>query len=229
MMMTLTSTIKGSPGRERRAKNQKGSFMVEFAIVGWTLFFLMAGVLQLGLNMSRAMTAAAVCRDANVLTVRGIDLSQTANQQLIGRAASGLGLSASGSWTPSSSGTAAVYISKVMLVGPLECANGVANFDGTSSTCPNLNKYVIAMRIGMGNTSRWTSAVGTPASTPQSNGTLTDSQICTVAGNITTAFPADLSLTADEYTWVSEVFADTSNINFFTFLTPSAIYMRNLS
>jgi hypothetical protein len=228
-MMTEISKTKKNLGLKRRARNQKGSFMVEFAIVGWTLFFLMAGVLQLGLNMSRAMTAAAVCRDANVLTVRGIDLSQSTNQQLISRAAAGLGLSQSGSWTPDANGTAAVYISKVMLVGPLECANGVANFDGTSSTCANLNKYVISMRIGIGNTTRWSSAVGTPASTPRSDGTLTDAQICTVAGNVTTAFPTDLALAADQYTWVSEVFADTSNINFFSFLTPSAIYMRNLS
>jgi hypothetical protein len=227
--MIKISNTKGISGPRRRARRQKGSFMVEFAIVGWTLFFMMAGVLQLGLNMSRAMTAAAVSRDANVLTVRGIDLSQSTNQQLISRSAAGLGLSQSGSWTPDPHGTAAVYISKVIYVGPLECANGVANFDGTSSTCPNLNKYVIAMRIGIGNTTRWSSAVGTPVSAPQSDGNLTDAQICTVAGNVTTAFPTDLALSADQYTWVSEVFADTSNINFFTFLTPSAIYMRNLS
>jgi len=228
-MMIEISKTKSNPRLGRRVRSQKGSFMVEFAIVGWTLFLMMAGVLQLGLNMSRAMTAAAVARDANVLTVRGIDLSQSSNQQLIARAAAGLGLSQSGSWTPSSSGTAAVYITKVILVGPIECGNGVSNFDGTTATCPNLNKYVIAMRIGMGNTTQWSSAVGSPASTPGSNGYLLDSQICTVAGNVTTSFPTDLSLTADQYTWVSEVFADTSNINFFSFLTPSAIYMRNLS
>ena len=85
------------------------------------------------------------------------------------------------------------------------------------------------MRIGIGNTSRWTSQVGTPASTPGSGGYLTDAQICTVTGNVTTAFPADLNLSADQFTWVAEVFADTSNINFFSFLTPTAIYMRNLS
>jgi hypothetical protein len=203
--------------------------MVEFAIVGWTLFFLMAGVLQVGLNMSRAMTAASVCRDANVLTVRGIDLSQSANQQLIARSANGLGLSSSGSWTPNPNGSAVVLISQVYLVGPQECANGVSNFDGTTSTCPNLNKYVISMRIGIGNTTKWTSLIGNPASTPGSNGYLTANQICTVAGNVTTAFPSDLGLSADQYTYVAEVFADTSNINFFTFLTPSAIYMRNFS
>jgi hypothetical protein len=85
------------------------------------------------------------------------------------------------------------------------------------------------MRIGIGNTTAWTSAIGTPASTPGSNGKLTDNQICTVAGNVTTAFPTDLALTADEYTYVAEVFADTSNIKFFSFLTPANIYMRNLS
>ena len=227
--MTRMADTGGVRGKARRAARQKGSFMVEFAIVGWTLFFLMAGTVQVGLNMSRAMTAAEVCRDANVLTVRGIDLSQSSNQQLIARAAAGLGLNQSGSWTPDPNGSAVVYISQVKLVGPIECANGVANFDGTTNTCPNLNKYVITLRIGIGNTSRWTSQVGAPASTPGTGGKLTDAQICTVAGNVTTAFPADLALAADQYTYIAEVFADTSNINFFSFLTPSALYMRNLS
>ena len=86
--------------------------MVEFALVGWTLFFLMAGVLQIGLSMNRAMTAAEVCRDANVLTVRGIDLSQANNQQLIARTAAALGLNQSGSWTPDPNGTAVVSSSR---------------------------------------------------------------------------------------------------------------------
>jgi len=228
--MKNTLKTNNTAGLERRrARRQKGSFMVEFAIVGWTLFLMMAGVLQVGLNLSRAMTAASVVRDANVLTVRGIDLSQTQNQELVARSAAGLGLSSSGSWVPSSTGTAVVYISKVIMVGPIECANGVTGFDGTSGTCPNLNKYVISMRIGIGNTTRWTSAIGNPASTPQSNGYLTDNQICTVAGNVTNSIPSAFALTADQYTFVSEVFADTSNINFFSFLTPTAIYLRNLS
>ena len=226
-MTTIRNLPKDTPSR--RAARQKGSFMVEFAIVGWTLFFLLAGTLQVGLNMGRAMTAASVCRDSNVLTVRGIDLSQSTNQQLITRAAAGLGLNQSGSWAPDSNGSGVVYITKVLKVGPLECATGVANFDGTTTTCPNLGQYVIAMRIGIANTTRWTSQVGTPASTPGTGGKLTDAQICTVTGNVTTAFPADLALSPDQYTYVAEVFADTSNINFFSFLTPSAIYMRNLS
>ena len=217
------------PGRRRRSNRQKGSFMVEFAIVGWTLFYMMAGTLQIGLNLNRAMTAASVCRDANVLTVRNIDLSLSSNQQLLTRAGAGLGLNQSGSWAPDPNGRGVIYISKVILVGPLECANGVSNFDGTVNTCPNLNRYVIAMRIGIGNTTNWPSAVGTPASTPGTSGKISDSEICTNTGNVTTAFPADLSLAADQFTFVSEVFADTSNMRFFTFLTPPAIYMRNLS
>jgi len=214
--------------QNRRGASQKGSFMVEFALVGWTLFFLMAGVLQVGLNLNRAMTAAEVANDANVLQVRGIDLSQTVNQALIVRAGASLGLNQSGTWNADPNGTAAVYISQVMLVGPLECGNGVANFDGTTTTCPNLNKYVITYRIGIGNTSRWASVIGTPASTPAANGKISDANICTVTGNVTTAFPTDLALNPDNFTYVSEVFADTSNINFFNFLTPANIYMRNL-
>ena len=216
--------------RGRRAASQKGSFMIEFAIVGWTLFFMMAGTLQVGLNLNRAMTAAQTCRDANVLTVRGVDLTQSANQQLISRVATGLGLSQAGSWNPDPNGAAVVYVTRVILVGDLECAAGLgAAYDHTNATCINLGRYVITMRIAMGNTSRWTSLTGTPVSATGAGGKISDYEVCTNPGNVTTAFPAQLALTADQFTYVSEVFADTSNIKFFTFLTPSAIYMRNLS
>lgn len=213
-----------------RRNGQKGSFMVEFAIIGWTLFFLLAGVIQVGMNMGRAMTAHQVCRSANVLTVRGVDLNTPGNQQLITRVASGLGLNQPGGWNADPNGNAVVYVSQVMLVGDLECSNGIGpTYDGTNSTCPNLGKYVITLRIGIGNTSRWASLTGTPTSIGGAGGKFTDNDICTKTGDVTTAFPAELGLAPDTYAYVSEVFADTSNINFFNFLTPSAIYMRNLS
>jgi hypothetical protein len=225
------------PGMIRRYianRRRKGSFLIEMALVSWVLIYMLAGSFQMGMMLIRAIQAGGLCRNGNVLEIRSIDMSQSLNQQLLLRTAPSLGINQSGSWSPNNTATATglVVLSQVYYVGPLECASGVSNFDGTTGTCPNLNQYVIAMRINMGNsvTPLGTSVVGNPTSTPQSNGFMTANQICTVSGNrAASGFSSILTLTADQYTWVSEVWADSTKFNFFPFLQAPTIYMRNLS
>ncbi len=211
-------------------RRRKGSFLIEMAIVSWVLLYMLIGSFQMGLMLVRAIQAAGLCRNGNVLMIRNIDLSQSQNQQLLLRTAPSLGINTAGAWTPSSSGAGVVILSQVYYVGPLECSNGVSNFDGTTATCPNLNQYVIAMRINIGNTGQGSSVVGSPSSTPGSNGFLTANQICTVTGNVAAAtFSGIITLTADQYTWVSEVYANSSAYNIFPWMQAPTIYMRNLS
>ena len=208
---------------------QRGSFILETAIVSWVLLFMLMGAFQMGIMLTRAIQAGEVCRNANVLQVRSIDLSQTQNQELLLRTGPLLGINQAGSWLPNTSGSGVIYLSKVYLVGPLECSNGVNNFDGTTATCPNLGSYVISSRITIGNTAKGGSVVGNPASTPGANGALTDNQICTVSGNVASDFPALIALGSDQYTWVAEIYADSSNFNIFQLMKAPTIYMRNLS
>jgi hypothetical protein len=184
----------------------------------------------MGIMLIRAMQAGTLCRNADVLLVQSIDLSTTLNQELLLRTAPSLGINTAGGWTPNTSGSGVVILSKVYLVGPLECSVGVSNFDGTTATCPNLGSYVISYRINIGNTSEGSSFIGNPSSTPQSNGTLTDAQICTVTGNQTSTFSPVLTLTQeDTYSWVAEVYADSKNYNLFSVMAAPTIYMRNFS
>lgn len=213
-----------------RKRRHKGSFLLEMAIVSWILLYMLIGSFQMGLMLVRAIQAGEVCRNANVLEVRGIDLSQSTNQELLLRTAPSLGI-ASSSWTASSTGTGLIVLSQVYDVGPLMCSQGVTDFDGTTATCPNLGQYVIAMRINIGNTGSYgPSTMGTPSSTPGSNGFLTDNQVCTVSGNIAASAATSLvTLSEDQYTWVAEVFADSKNFNIFPWFQAPTIYMRNFS
>ncbi len=211
-------------------RRQKGNFLIEMALVSWVLLYMLVGSFQMGLMLVRAIQAGEICRNGNVLMIRGIDLSQTINQELLLRTGPSLGINTAGSWTPSSTGAGVIILSQVYYVGPLECSNGVSNFDGTTATCPNLGQYVIAMRLNIGNTAQGSSVVGNPSSSPQSNGFLTANQICTVAGDIASAsFSSIITLTSDQYTWVSEVYANSSAYNLFSFMQAPTIYMRNLS
>lgn len=211
-------------------RRRKGSFLIEMALVSWVLLYMLIGSFQMGLMLVRAIQAGGLCRNGNVLMIRGIDLSQTQNQQLLLRTAPSLGINQSGSWLASSTGAGIVILSQVYYVGPLECSNGVANFDGTTTTCPNLGQYVIAMRLNIGNTAQGSSVVGNPSDTPGSNGFLTASQICLDSGDVAAAsFSSILTLTSDQYTWVSEVYANSSAYNIFPWMQSPTIYMRNLS
>lgn len=202
---------------------------MELSLVFWVLVLMMAGAAQVGLLFVRAIQAGEVCRNANVLTVRGVDLSQSINQQLLVRTGPTLGLKQAGNWNPDPSGDAVVYVTQVLLVGDLECSSGVANYDGTTATCPNLGSYVITRRIVIGNASRGSSTVGNPASPLRADGTITDANICTNTGNRATGFPSLVTLSADSYTLVAELYADSSKFNLFSFLGAPTIYMRNLS
>jgi hypothetical protein len=211
-------------------RRTKGSFLVEMALVSWLLIYMLIGSFQMGMMLVRAIQAGEICSNGNVLEIRGIDLSQTQNQELLLRTAPSLGINQSGSWLPNSTGAGVVILSQVYNVGPLECSSGVTNFDGTTATCPNLGQNVIAMRITIGNTAQGSSVAGNPSSTPGTNGFLTANQICTVTGNVAAAgFSSIITLSEDQYTWVSEVYANSSAFNLFAWMQAPTIYMRNLS
>lgn len=223
--MKVSPTIK--PVTRRRGRS--GSFITEFAIVAPVLVILFAGAFEVGSTLNRVLVASQVVRNANVLVVRGIDLSNSANQQLLVRTAVGLGMNQSGTWNPNPSGNSTVILTKVYLVGPLECAAGISNWDGTQATCPNYGQYVIANRLTIGNTSRWSSQAGNPASPTDSQGNISDYNMCTNSGNIATNFPGMITLSADQYTFLAEIYADISVYQLFNIIKPPVIYLRNLS
>jgi hypothetical protein len=216
-----------------RNRRRSGSTIVEFALVAPLLLLLLIGSFSIGLSLSRMLQAGQVCRNANVLVVRGFDLSTSQNQTLVVRTAQGLGMNLTGTQNPDPNGKGVVILTKVIKVGPLACATGVPNYNGNTSTCPNYDKYVIASRIVIGNGTKWQSKCGNPSSTPSSNGDITDYDIAMTTGNRAQNFADSgatiVTLSQDEFAYVSEVFVDSSDLVIPYLMTTSTIAVRNVS
>ncbi len=217
----------------------RGNMIVEFAAVAWILLFLLAGSFDVGMTLIRSLQASELVRNAAILQVDdvvaptdSVDLSLLSTQEILLRTAPSLGLGMPTTYAPNPSGTGVVILSKILNVGPIECSTGVSDFDGTTATCPNLGSYVIARRVVFGNTAQGTSTFGNPSDTPNNEGNLTAAQICLDTGNqISSPLPSYITSTIgeDEFTVVTELFVNTSNMSLFNFATANNIYMRNFS
>lgn len=218
-------------GRQKR----KGSSIIEFAVIAPMLFGLLVGTFSIGNGLSRMVQASSVCRNANVLIVRGFDMAKTDNQQLLVRTAAGLGLNIPGTNTADPNGKAVIYLTKVIKVGVKTCAQGVNDWNGNVGSCPNYQKYVIASRVVLGNSTRWPSATGSPTSSLNSKGEVSDEHIVMIAGNRAQNFSdvaganTIVSLLDDEYAYIAEVFVDAVDLSLPYVMTMDTIQVRNVS
>ncbi|HTC87606.1 MAG TPA: TadE/TadG family type IV pilus assembly protein [Bryobacteraceae bacterium] len=231
--------------RPRARKSEAGNSILEFALVMTFLVPMFAGAFTVGMALTKAIQVSNTARDAVVLMVRqstdaesGLNLSLANNQRIIVRAAQGLGMNSDAQDDPSPTGTAAVILTKVIMVGPTECSLGITPAPSgappwSSSNCPNYGSYVFAYRVVIGNGTRWTSTLGNPGGSVQSDGTVTASNIAsnssyrvTNFGGVTGITPA---LTPSTFALVSEMYADVSYLNFFHVMGNPVIYARSIS
>lgn len=218
-----------------RKKNQRGSVITEFALVTPFLMLLLAGAFTLGMSLNRSIQASNVLRNANVLMTRKVDLSKSENQHMLIRSSLGLGMNIPGGYMPDPNGKGVVILSKVIRVGPVECALGIPGWNTNPSTCPNYGEYVIAQRIAIGNTTRWSSGIGNPSGALASDGQLSDSDIANGTSNRATGFSkveADemaVYLEVGQLTYMGEMFLDVSDLNMLPWLVAPNINIRNFS
>jgi hypothetical protein len=223
------------PGGER------GNSILEFALVMSVLVPLFAGMFSIGMTLSKGIQVSNVCQDAVVLMVRsntdpnsGLDLSQPQNQRIIVRAAAGLGMNSDAQFDPSSTGNGVVVLTKLVMVGPQECAAGVVPAPHNappwnSGNCANYGQYAFAYRIVIGNATRWSSTLGNPASgVTASNGTISAKDIATNTSNVSHN-AAFLNLTASTFALISEMYADVSFLDLFSIMSTPIIYSRSVS
>jgi TadE-like protein len=224
-------------------RSEAGNTILEFALVMTFLVPMFAGAFTIGMALTKAIQVSNVARDAAILMVRsnsdpesGLDLSVTQNQRIIVRAAQGLGMNSDAQDDPSSSGTAVVILSKVVMVGPTECSLAGLTPNATSpfwdpGNCPNYGSYVFEYRVVIGNGTRWNSTIGKPGGTVQSNGTITAADIASNSSDVAATFSSvtGMTLSASTYALVSEMYADVSYLNFFSVMSNPVIYARSIS
>jgi hypothetical protein len=228
----------------KRSKFESGQAMLEFSIVSISLAFLFAGAFTVGAMLNKALQVSNVTRSAAVLMVSSVtnptaalNLAVASNQQILVSEASGLGMNISGSYAPNPSGSAAIFLSKIVLVGANECAAGISPIPSgappwTTSSCPNYNSYVFAYYVPIGNKTRWASFFGTPpSSVVQDDGTVTAANIAKdTALQVTSAtMTSVITLSASQYALIAETYADISSIAVFSLYKPPVVYYRTVT
>ena len=221
--------------------SERGNSILEFALVS-SLFLvpMLAGSYTLGTTLVKALQVQQVCRDTNILAVRGVDLSQTDNQALVVKTAAGLGLNTAGTNTPNPSGLGVLILSTVYRVSDNDC---VALGQPASSTCTNWHYYVFTRRIVIGNSAKLTSALGSPTDTLASDGTLTPTQYVLDSGDRASGFPPIAALLPTDTgatnglvflpayanAYICETAFDISAMNIFSIPRMGVIYARHIS
>jgi len=151
--------------------SERGTALVEFALVATLLVPLALGTAVIGLNLMRAIQVTEVCRDTGHMYSYGVDFSQASNQNLVAALAAGLNMTApDGSLDPNGNGV--VILSTVSYVD--DCRGGGY---GAINACPNYGQVVFTSRLTMGNAGIHASNFGTP------NAALMDSSGNIPAGN----------------------------------------------
>lgn len=180
----------------RRAKlqTQKGSSLIDFALVSLFLVPIMVATISVGFNTSRAIQVTTVTRDAANMYARWVDFSLPANKNLLTRLAAGLDMTVDG-------GNGVIILSKVTYIADSDCSGAGL----TSAQCTNRNQYVIMNRIVIGNSNFHASALGTPSSSGlAANGDVVD--YLRDASARANNFGSILTLSSGQFAFVAEGF-----------------------
>jgi Flp pilus assembly protein TadG len=104
-----------------KKEQQRGSTLLEFAIVVPSLTMLFFGTIGLGIMLGRYIQAVQVCRDVAHMYSDGIDFTQTTPQNIVvQQLAAGTGMTANG-------GNGVIILSQVSTVYQVDCTAAAVN------------------------------------------------------------------------------------------------------
>lgn len=201
---------------------QRGSTIIEFALVIPLLTTLFFGSIGIGIMMGRYVQAVQVCRDIAHMYSNSVDFSQTTNRNIAVQLAQGTGMTAAG-------GNGVVILSRITTVYQSDC-----DAAGYSSSCDNLNQAVITQRQTVGLATLRTSAFGTPTSSiMDAQGNIaasvylrnTDSSV-QATGFTALLTAAGTTQPQGKSAWVAEVYFKYPDIGFLGVNTNGGAYVR---
>ncbi len=205
--------------RSSGRSTQRGNAAIEFAALSIVLIPLLFGSVGIGLNMGTMVQAVQVTRDVAHMYARGVDFSQTGNQNIA------VALAPNAQMTPTS-GNGVIILSQIAQVYQADCtAAGV-------SPCTNLGQTVFTSRIVIGNASLTSSRYGTPASSiVSSSGSISAANYLTNTTAVATGFSS--VLTSSGYTlldgdvvYLSETYLSTPNLSFLGTPASNGVYAQ---
>lgn len=201
-----------------RRKNQRGTSILEFALIAWPTVLLLMGVVVIGNQLGRAVEAGQVCRDADSMYVRGVDFSLSGNQAELARIGSALNLQTS------NSGSGLVVLSKVTFVPDPSSTCGQPA-DAGYATCTS-GQYRLAQRTIFGNTSvpgTHYPTTGTPTYDSENNVTNYSDYTNGTAATINN-FQNTMVLYPGQFVYISETYFQLLDLSMPGFQASPAVY-----
>ena len=193
-------------------KSESGHSIMEFALVAMPTVVMLLGVVVVGVDLGRSVESNQICRDAGAMFVRGLDFSQTGNQQVLVRLGQNMNLQTTG-------GDGLVTLSKITFLPDPSC--------GTPPD-PNCTtgKNVLMLRIVFGDTTL-------PATRFPTTGAVTEDSLGNVS-NYTTdpnAVIANFSTSAlqlkpNEISYVAETYFRTADVSMGSFQSNPGVYSQ---
>lgn len=204
-----------------KGKGERGSAILEFAVVSVVIIPLFFGMVSVGINMGTMLQAVQASRDVGHQYANGIDFSQSANQSIAVNLATGTTMTTTG-------GNGVMILSQLIQVFQADCtAAGLAN-------CPNQGQIVYVNRIKIGNSSLYSSQFSSPPSSiVDSTGNVGASDYLTNSSDVATGFAAlltasGLTLTDGTRVYLSEVYFSTPNLSFLGSPGSQGVYARSI-
>jgi hypothetical protein len=197
---------------KKQNKNEKGHSILEFALVALPTVTMLMGVVVIGVDLGRSDQVQEICSDADAMYVRGIDFSQTGNQQELVRLGGNMNLQTTG-------GSGLVTLSQVTFIPDPSCG---------SPPDPNctVGKAVLMQRIIFGNTSlpgtHYTTA-GTVSQDSEGNVANYSTDPNAVISNFTSAA---FQLKPNEVSYVAETYFQTTDVSMAGFQSNPGIYAQ---
>ena len=190
---------------DHRKHRQSGHQILEFALFAIVLVPLLLGTFVVGMNLSRAVLVSQLGRDAGSMYVRGVDFSQTPNQEVLVRLGQRLGMAVNG-------GRGVVILSKLTYIAA----------GGCTQPC-NAAKYVVTQRLVVGNSAARSSAFG-----PQGSVTL-DAQgnvanYVTDPNAVAPNFGNTLTMNGGEFVYVTETYFPSPDFDLPGYQSGSGVY-----
>lgn len=196
-------------------RGERGTSVLEFALVALPMLFMMLGVVVIGLDLGQAVQVAQIARDADSMYSRGVDFTQTSAQNFLIQLGQNMNLQ-------SGSGNGLITLSEIQSVPVNGCA----------SPC-NSYKDVLVQRITIGNTGITDGATRFPTA-----GTVTYTQptgagcACYVANYTTdnnaivTNFSSTITLQPNAVTFVAEAYFQPLSVSLGSIESVPGIYSQ---
>lgn len=177
--------------RRQPPRAERGSTMLELALILSLGLTLLLGVTGVGVRMGGTLYGTQLTRDVAHMYALGTDFSQPG--------AVSIAQTLSTNFSLTSTGTAELILSQIVQVYQADCT--AANLQ----SCPNLNQPVFIQRIVLGNATLRGSAFGTPpANYVGANGSISLTNAYQQAQLIATGFGSVMTLADNQVAYLTE-------------------------